>query len=342
MIIHVVSETAFIVKGTGVHTSFIDHVNLLKGNDDVEVVVNNEGTGDVFHSHTYLLYYFWKGRKYKGRRVLTVHVIPDSAKGSIPAWRLLMPLIRWWLKMVYSYADVCIAISPKVQQAIIQSGAQTRIVRIDNPILRDRWVRTGEHRKEGRRMLGMSDDDFVVLGVGQLMGRKGIDDFISIAKAVDGARFVWAGGRPMGGMTEGLVRITEKLRRAGKMVISAGEIDHEKMPLIYAAADLMLFPSFHENSPLAPLEAAASGLPVIFRDIEEYKSLYENPYLKARDLHEFVSLVTRMMTDREFYNEGVAISDRLLNQFDKDNIRDKYIEVYKSLVNSRLRFEEMA
>jgi 1,2-diacylglycerol-3-alpha-glucose alpha-1,2-galactosyltransferase len=334
VIVHVVSETAFVVKGTGVHTAFIDHVKLLKRMGDVQVVVNNEGTGDVFHSHTYLLYYFWKGRKYKGRRVFTVHVIPDSAIGSIPAWKLLMPFIRWWLKITYSYADVCIAISPMVEKAVMKSGARTRIVRIDNPILRDIWERSDERRKEGRRMLGLKDDDFVVLGVGQLMGSKGIDDFISIAKAVDEAKFVWAGGRPMGGMTEGLIRITEKLRRAGNRFISAGQIDHEKMPHIYAAADLMLFPSFHENCPLAPLEAAASGLPVIFRDIEEYKSLYENPYLKAGNLEEFIALTKRMITDKDYYNEGVTISDRLLDQFDKDIIREKYIEVYKSLIDN--------
>jgi len=110
--IHVVSETPFIMKGQGVHTAFVDCVDLLADHEDLEVVVNGEGWGDIMHAHTYGPYYFWKGRHYKGRRVFTVHVIPDSIKGSLPMWPLFMPLVRRYLRRVYSYADVCIAISP--------------------------------------------------------------------------------------------------------------------------------------------------------------------------------------------------------------------------------------
>jgi 1,2-diacylglycerol-3-alpha-glucose alpha-1,2-galactosyltransferase len=333
MKIHIVSETSFLMKSTGVHTAFIDHIRLLKEKDDVDVVVNDEGTGDIFHGHTYGLYYLWKGRKYKGRRVFTVHVIPDSIKGSLPAWRLFMPFIKIGLKIVYSYADVCIAISPMVEKAITDSGANTRIVSIYNPIDINNWKRTEEHRTKGRKMLGLDDTDFVVLGVGQLEGRKGIDDFMDVVEAIPEVKFVWAGGRPFGGLTEGIKRIDERLRNAGANFTNAGAIDLDDMPLIYAAADLMLFPSFQENCPLAPVEAAACGMPVIYRDIEEYKSLYKYQYLKAKDTEEFIALTRRMLNDREFYNEGLKISEQLLTQFDKEIIREKLLALYRSLLN---------
>ena len=43
MKIHVISETLFLMKATGVHTAFMDHIDLLKEKDDIEVVINNEG-----------------------------------------------------------------------------------------------------------------------------------------------------------------------------------------------------------------------------------------------------------------------------------------------------------
>ena len=334
MKIHVISNTLFVMKATGVHTAFLDHIELLKEKNDVEVVVNGEGTGDLLHCHSYGLYYFWKGRKYKGRRVFTVHVIPDSAKGSLPMYWLFMPIIRLGLKITYSYSDICIALSPFVEKAIKDTGAKTRIIRIYNPIHFEKWKRTEENRKKGRQMLGLSENEFVVLGVGQLEGRKGIDDFLDIAEAVPEVRFVWAGGRPFGGLTEGIIRINEKLRKTGKNVINAGQIELEQMPNIYAAADLMLFPSYQENCPLAPLEAAACGMPVIYRDIEEYKQLYENPYLKAGSKKEFVDLTRRMIQDKQFYNEGLKISEQLLIQFDKDNIRKKLMIVYQNLLSN--------
>jgi 1,2-diacylglycerol-3-alpha-glucose alpha-1,2-galactosyltransferase len=334
MKIHVISETEFLMKATGVHTAFMDHIELLKEKNDVEVVVNNEGTGDVFHGHTYGLYYLWKGRKYKGKRVFTAHVIPDSIKGSLPLWPLFMPFIRLGLKIVYSYADVCIAISPMVERAILATGARTRIVRIYNPVHIETWRRTNENRRKGRQMLGLTEKEFVVLGAGQLSGRKGVEDFIDIAEAIPGTRFVWAGGRPFGSLTEGINRINEKINNAGKNFIYAGQVNLEDMPNIYAAADLLLFPSLQENCPLTPIEAAACGMPVIFRDIEEYRSLYEHPYLKAAGKDEFINMTRRMINDRNFYNEGLKISEQLLIQFDKDIIRRKLINTYQSLLNN--------
>ena len=295
MRIHVISETPFIMKATGVHTAFVEHIELLKEKDDVEVVVNDEGTGDVFHGHTYGLYYLRKGRKYKGRRVFTAHVIPDSIKGSLPAWQLFMPFIKLGLRIVYSYADVCIAISPTVEKAIRETGSKTKIVRIYNPINIDTWKRTEENRRIGREKLGLKENEFVVLGVGQLTGRKGIDDFLDIADAIPDVKFVWAGGRPFGKFSEGIKRIDKRISIAGKNFINAGQVDLEDMPVIYAASDLMLFPSYQENCPLAPLEAAASGMPVIFRDIKEYQTLYENPYLKAKNKEEFIDMTKRMI-----------------------------------------------
>jgi 1,2-diacylglycerol-3-alpha-glucose alpha-1,2-galactosyltransferase len=334
MKIHIVSETPFIMKATGVHTAFMEHIELLKEKDDIEVVVNNEGTGDIFHGHTYGLYYLWKGRKYRSRRVFTAHVIPDSIKGSLPFWRVFMPFIKLGLRIVYSYADVCIAISPMVEKAIIETGAKTKIVSIYNPVHIDTWKRTEENRIKGRKILGLSDNEFVVIGVGQLTGRKGVDDFLNVAEVINEVRFVWVGGRPFGGLTEGIKRIDERFSNAGSNVINAGQIDLENMPLIYAAADLMLFPSFQENCPLAPIEAAACGMPVIYRDIEEYKSLYLSSYIKAGTLDEFISITRRMINDKEFYNQGVEISQQMLVQFDKDIIRGKLINVYKSLLNN--------
>ncbi len=334
MKIHVISETQFIMKATGIHTAFINHIQLLKKKDDIEVVVNNEGTGDVFHGHTYGLYYLWKGRKYKGRRVFTAHVIPDSIKGSLPVWWLFMPFIKVGLKIVYSYADVCIAISPMVKKAIIDTGAKTKIVSIYNPIHLETWKRTEENRKKGRQRLGLTANEFVVLGVGQLEGRKGVDDFLDIAEAIPEVKFVWAGGRPFGGLTEGIKRINERFMNAGKNVINAGQVNLDDMPVIYAAADLMLFTSYQENCPLAPIEAAACGMPVIYRDIEEYRSLYENPYIKAGSIEEFTTITKRMIYEKEFYDNGLKISKQLLEQFNEDIIRKKLIDTYHNLLNN--------
>lgn len=333
MKIHVVSETQYVLKGNGVHTAFVDHVELLSTKDDIETVVNNDGKGDVFHCHTYGPYYFLKGLGYKGKRVHTVHVIPDSIKGSLLQWQAIMPLTNWYFKQVYSYADVCVAISPMVEEAILKSGAKTEIVRIPNPINTEKWLRTAETRKKGREMLGLKADDFVVLGVGQLQARKGVEDFMDVAAAIPEAKFVWAGGRPFKAMTEGVSRIDARIESASENIQFTGMLDLDLMPCIYAAADMMLFTSYQENCPLAPIEGAASGMPVVFRDIEEYKSLYDYPYLKAGSTNDFIHTTRMLMKDAYYYSIGLSVSRQLITQFDKDRIREKLVSLYERLNN---------
>jgi len=330
--IHVASETMYMVKGNGVHTAFIDHLELLREQNQFEFVVNNDGFGDIFHSHTYGLYYFLKGMGYKNRRILTVHVIPDSIKGSLPFYKVFMPFVKWYFKQVYSYADVCIAISPEVENAIRKLNAKTNIVRIYNPIHIEKWKRTDENRSKGRQLLGLSDSDFVLLGVGQLQARKGVEDFMDVAQAIPNAKFVWAGGRPFKALTEGVLRIDSRIAQASDNIQFTGMLDLELMPLIYAAADAMLFTSYQENCPLAPIEAAACGMPVVFRDIMEYELLYEKSYLKAKSTEEFINDTQRLMNDKRYYEQGKQMSDTLLQQFDKNVVRQKLLNLYQNLV----------
>jgi 1,2-diacylglycerol-3-alpha-glucose alpha-1,2-galactosyltransferase len=335
--VHVVSETEYLIQGQGVHTAFVDCVDLLRSQDDVEVVVNQRGWGDVMHAHTYGPYYFWKGRRYPSRRVYTVHVIPDSARGSLPAWKLFMPFIRWYFKRVYSYATVCIAISPMVEEAIRGLKAKTHIVRIFNPIHAEKFAPSPERRALGRKLLGLPEDAFVVLGVGQLEGRKGVEDFLDVAAACPEYTFVWAGGRPFGVMTEGIGKLNRRIAGAGAHVKFPGLFDLDKMPLIYNAADMLLFPSYQENCPLVPVEAAAAGLPVVYRDLREYTELYTHPYLKAADTPGFIALTRRLAAEADFRKQAREISRQLLSQFEKHFIRRQLMELYRDVQAGKYR-----
>lgn len=170
-------------------------------------------------------------------------------------------------------------------------------------------------------MLGIKDNEQVVIGVGQIQQRKGIEDFIDIAAMFPEIKFVWAGGRPWGMFTEGIARINKKIKNAGDNLIFTGLLDISDMPVIYAAADIFLFPSYQENCPLAPLEAAAAGLPVIFRDLAEYQSLYAVPYLKASDNEGFAKIIYSLLTDGQYQQDALTISKNLLSDFDKNGIK---------------------
>lgn len=330
--VHVISETAFAIQGQGVHSAFVECVELLRAKGDVEVVVNGEGWGEVLHAHSYGPYYFWKGRRYKGRRVFTAHVVPESVIESLPLWRLWMPVARWYFRKVYNYADVCIAVSPEVEEAIRALGVRSRIVQIPNPIDLDRFAQSPELRAQFRKRFLLPEDAFVVLGVGQLEGRKGVDDFLDVAAACPDLTFVWVGGRPFGVMTEGLVRINRRIAQAGPNVRCVGMVPYEDMPGVYNAADMLLFPSKQETFGLVPLEAAAVGLPVVLRDLPVFRGIYRQPYLAASTTSEFVTLTQRLASDSAFYAQAREMSRALVAPFDRWVVRDRLLSLYREVI----------
>jgi 1,2-diacylglycerol-3-alpha-glucose alpha-1,2-galactosyltransferase len=332
--LHVVSETAWVTQGQGVHTAFIELNELLADEKRLIISVNEDGRGNILHSHTYGPYYFWKGLRYKGRRILTAHVIPDSSKGTLPYWKQLLPLTTRYLKLAYSFADIVIAISPTVENELIKLDVKSKIVRIYNPILTENWRRTVENRNNGRAILKVGQGELVVLGVGQLQERKGVEDFIDMASAMPEYKFVWVGGRPWGKFTEGVKRIDARIEMAPANIHFTGLIDLKDMPSMYAAADIFVFPSYQENCPLAPHEAAASGLPVIYRDIPEYEALYQTPYLKAKSTAEFNALIGRLAKDSYFYDEAVGFSNKLVQAFDKNKVKSELLDLYRSTLDN--------
>ncbi|HMG13888.1 MAG TPA: glycosyltransferase, partial [Saprospiraceae bacterium] len=122
-----------------------------------------------------------------------------------------------------------------------------------------------------------------------------------------------------------------KIANAPCNIQFTGLMELDQMPELYASADMMLFPSYQENCPLAPIEAAAFGMPVIYRDIEEYSTLYEYPYLKAKTNEEFIVLIKRLSEDECFYQEAYDLSTNLIKQFEKEEIYKKILNVYSEL-----------
>ena len=72
-------------------------------------------------------------------------------------------------------------------------------------------------------------------------------------------------------------------------------------------------------------------MPVIYRNLEEYKLLYKNDYLKANNNEGFVKWIHTMMESHNAYQMGLEVSRKLISQFDKNEIRKQLIELYTTL-----------
>jgi 1,2-diacylglycerol-3-alpha-glucose alpha-1,2-galactosyltransferase len=331
--VNVVSETGMLgLTHQGGHTGFLDCAAILATHPDLDVRVNDPGPCDVLHSHSWGPGYLWWGRGMAGRRVFTAHVVPATAEGAIPLERPLRPVVRAWLRFVYDWSDVVVSVGPVTSEHIRSLGVRSRIETVPNPIRTDRFRPAPELRAEGRRLMGVSGDGLVVLGVGQIQPRKGLASFAAVAARFPHVHFVWVGGRPFGLATAGRASLDRLMRSPPPNLTFAGLVDPEKMPAVYNAADVFLFPSWQENGPYAPLEAAACGVPAVLRDLPEYRALYAGPTLTATDDAGFARHVASLLGSAATRARWRAIAQRMVRPFSVDAYVDRMVGIYDGLV----------
>lgn len=125
-----------------------------------------------------------------------------------------------------------------------------------------------------RPLLGLTNDQFVVLNVGRLDEGKGQETLIrAFARSFAGqpdVRLVIFGEGPL---RNHLDRLAGDLGIAPQVLLPGAQAD---IASVYAAADLFVFPSIHEGLGMALLEAMAAGLPCIASDIPPLREILED------------------------------------------------------------------
>ena len=155
------------------------------------------------------------------------------------------------------YADVVIAVSNRVKEALVSFGCDPeKIMVIYNAVDSERFA--VEMEKNAFRLKRK-----IVLYHGRLNIQKGPDYFLKAAKIVSKEMpevlFVVSG---VGDMFPQLVNQAVELGIANK-VLFLGRIPEDKLPLVYKLCDVYVLPSVSEPFGITVLEAMASGKPVV-------------------------------------------------------------------------------
>jgi glycosyltransferase involved in cell wall biosynthesis len=115
-----------------------------------------------------------------------------------------------------------------------------------------------------RAELGATADERIVLFVGKLIQRKAVPVLIAalalLVASGRSVRLVIAGSGPLAG------EITEMANASRLPVTFAGFVNQRRMPEVYAAADVLVLPSYIDTWGLAVNEAFACGVPAIVSD----------------------------------------------------------------------------
>jgi Glycosyltransferase len=185
---------------------------------------------------------------------------------------------------------------------------------------------------EARRRLGLPLDRPIILNVGSEEPRKNIpillNSFKELLNSNPNALLVRVGKR-----TAQIEKLIRKLDLSGEVLYCRASQD--ELALYYNAADLLCFPSYYEGFGNPPLEAMASGLPVIASNRASIPEVVGDAgiLLDPFDVEGFAYWMYEMLTNEDlrarFYETGYK---RSLN-FSWEKCARETLEVYNKVLN---------
>lgn len=121
-------------------------------------------------------------------------------------------------------------------------------------------------------------------------------------------------------------------------LVIAGEtipwLEYKELPLLYSAADVLLYPSFYEGFGLPILEAMACGTPVITSNTSSLPEVGGDAavYVDPNDLNDIKKKVERLLKDKSMYKELSKRGIKQAGKFSWQKCADETAKIYKELV----------
>lgn len=137
---------------------------------------------------------------------------------------------------------------------------------VPNGLDTDFWQPDPEGAKHWRQSHGLSQDEFVLLNVGRLHHKKGLDLLpVALAPLQDKPWKLVFIGDDNDGTKQQLQRQFHRAQLLER-VLFLDACKPEQLPTVYSAANLFVLPSRHENFGNVVVEALACGCPVLISD----------------------------------------------------------------------------
>ncbi len=328
------------VKGQGVGSAYEELMRLLKtyGKDDFSLFFNKDAVDcDLYHIHTIDPASYRKVKHSKKPTVISIHMTPDMANNSIRLPRFFMWVYQKYLLRVYKSADYVHIVNPDLREVVRSFGyADEKIHYIPNFVSkRFFYKKNEEERRALRKKYGYSEDDFVCFADGQLRKGKGVLDFVAVAKMLPDVKFVWAGGFSFGPLADGYPETKEMLAHLPDNVRFPGIVERDEINDLLNVSDLFFFPSYQELFPMSILEAASVHLPLLLRDLPEYRNILTDRYMKVNTNEEFVEKIQEIRKDPALRRSLTEKAEDIAMEYSEERIYGIWKQFYEECAGEK-------
>ncbi|HEY9002358.1 MAG TPA: glycosyltransferase [Mucilaginibacter sp.] len=200
-----------------------------------------------------------------------------------------------------------------------------------------------------RSILGLPQDDHILLQLGRMVERKGIDNVIksmAYLKSVSGKNFrlIIVGGdsEKMESSSDNeykrLCTVASRLKVMDKIEF-AGRRDRDKLKFYYNAADLFITTPWYEPFGITPLEAMACGTPVIGANVGGIKFSVKDgvtgSLVPPRQPRKLAEKIQDIINDEEKLSRmGLNAIKHVNTWFTWAKVADQMHELYQCVLNN--------
>ena len=278
------------VKKSGLGKAIMHQMQALES-EGIEYTTNVKDDYDILHINTWWLksYFVAKKAKKMGKKIVYhAHSTEEDFKNSFILSNKVSKIVKWWLIKCYSLGDVIVTPTPYSKKLLshYKGLEHKKIYAISNGIDLSLFKKDKKAGDMFRKEYGYTKDDKVVIGIGLYIRRKGIVDFVKLAKKLPEYKFIWFGSSPLSVATKD---VKDAVNTKLDNLKFAGHVDQSMIKAALNGCNLYLFPTLEETEGIPIIEACAVGANAIIRDIKIFDDwLYDgkNVY-KAKDLEEF-------------------------------------------------------
>ena len=162
----------------------------------VEYTTNPEDDYDILHINTYFpsSYFLALNAKKKGKKIVYhAHSTEEDYKDGFIFAKQTSKEFKKWLIKCYSLGDIIVAPTDYSKRLLDTYGMNKKIYAVSNGIEIEKFKHNEELAKKFRETYRYSKEDKVIIGIGLYIERKGIVDFVELAKRMPEYKFIWFG-----------------------------------------------------------------------------------------------------------------------------------------------------
>lgn len=244
---------------------------------------------DLVHINTTLpgsVNFAKKARKMGKKVVYHGHSTMEDFKNSFIFSNQIAPLFKKWLVYAYRKGDLVLTPTNYSKNILATYGINRPIEVVSNGIDLDFWQKKPEDRVNFYQKYKLNPEKKSIISVGLPIKRKGIDDFIKLAKTLPDYEFVRFGKLDRALMSP---EIKKEMEDAPANFHTPGYVSSVDLRQAYGGSDLYAFLTHEETEGIVLLEALATKAKILIRDIEIFEDGFvdgENIY-KGKTIPEF-------------------------------------------------------